>query len=81
MEFETRIESETTDTCDYLTTAQAAKLSGVCIETIMRWVDSDKIVGAIRDSKGHRRIPLGSWRRCVVGTVKPVPEGLRRGRL
>ena len=81
MEFETRIESETTDTCDYLTTAQAAKLSGVCIETIMRWVDSDKIVGAIRDSKGHRRIPLVSLRLFFVVNGKPVPEGLRSGRI
>ena len=63
---------------DYLTTGEAARICGVRVNTIKRWIQKESIE-AVLTPGGHWRIPKQAFMRFLHTWQIPVPMRLNRG--
>lgn len=56
----------------YLTTAQAAKVTGVSARTVAKWYDEGLVKGFKIPGSTHRRVSLASLRELLVNCGLPL---------
>lgn len=63
---------------EYLLPSQVARMRGVSVTTVNRWVDSGTLPGAIRTAGGQRRIPRAAVEQlALTTTVAPSTGAIR----
>lgn len=64
----------------YLTTGEAARICGVGINTIKRWIDSGDLAAVVTPG-GHKRIPQAAFVHFLKAHAMPVPSELGQLRM
>lgn len=59
-----------------LTTGEAARLCGVSLRTVIRWIERGDLQGYRLPGRGDYRVPVGELQRFMVAHGIPVPDEL-----